>query len=552
MLLVSAVVALSVGAALINRELAMAEANFRKSRAAVDEYFTTVSESKLLDMPGLQPLRKALLESARRYSEDFLKEHGNNRAVRAEAAASLYQLAHITELIDKGDAAVPVYHREIALYRQLVRDHPDNAAYRSDLAYGHSSLGLLLDGRERDEEARAEIRIALDLRTALAHADASNARYQADLARSYRHLGDLHRQVCEFIAAEKHWKTARAIQEAVLAHPPATEQKRRHLTRRGDVENIVREDLADILLDLSGILREVGRWDESLDCGRRGRELLETMLRDRPDDAELNAQLAGGYTNLALTTLNNNHPAESLALAERAIAILEKVTAANPTVTNYSGRLADAYFTAGYTLERLGRLEEAGGDYRHTTELAEGLIAAEPGSVFGKSLVAQGRLYESRLLIRAGRLDEVRSKLRRAHGFQEEIVRDQPRVVFHRFTHAFVCRALGRAQEQSGHLVEATAAFDRVRQLDAAEAVHIFIACYNEACDLALMARVAPPDRRKVLTDQALVTLRQSIAQGYRSFVELSTDTDLDALRDRPDFRDALLDLAFPAHPFVR
>ena len=32
-----------------------AEANFRKARQAVDEYFTLVSETKLLDVPGLQP-----------------------------------------------------------------------------------------------------------------------------------------------------------------------------------------------------------------------------------------------------------------------------------------------------------------------------------------------------------------------------------------------------------------------------------------------------------------------------------------------------------------
>src|SRR5262249_35440233 len=64
MLLVSAVAALSVGAVLINRERAKAEANFRQARAAVDEYFTTVSESKLLNVPGLLPLRKELLDAA--------------------------------------------------------------------------------------------------------------------------------------------------------------------------------------------------------------------------------------------------------------------------------------------------------------------------------------------------------------------------------------------------------------------------------------------------------------------------------------------------------
>ena len=79
LLLITAVAGLSVGTVLLSqanarterqRQLAQAnfqkaEDNFRKAREAVDEYFTKVSESKLLNVPGLQPLRKDLLESAR-------------------------------------------------------------------------------------------------------------------------------------------------------------------------------------------------------------------------------------------------------------------------------------------------------------------------------------------------------------------------------------------------------------------------------------------------------------------------------------------------------
>src|SRR5262249_37912558 len=160
------------------------------------------------------------------------------------------------------------------------------------------------------------------------------------------------------------------------------------LTRRGDVETVVREDLADVLFDLSGLLREVGRWDESLDCGRRGRELCEGLVRDRPDDPEMLAWLAGGYVNLARATLNNGRPAESPDLATRAIAILETVVTTNPSVTNYRAHLADAHLTAGYALERLDRFEEAARGYRRTTELSEGLLAAEPTSVYARSLLA--------------------------------------------------------------------------------------------------------------------------------------------------------------------
>src|SRR5207244_13027532 len=104
-------VALSVGAVLINRERARAEENFRQARAAVDEYFTTVSENKLLEVPGLQPLRKDLLEAARKYYEGFLRQRDNDPSVRAEAAASSYRLALLDSLVGSRQAALTLFQK---------------------------------------------------------------------------------------------------------------------------------------------------------------------------------------------------------------------------------------------------------------------------------------------------------------------------------------------------------------------------------------------------------------------------------------------------------
>ena len=98
LLLITAVAGLSAGTVLLSqanarterqRRLAeanfqKAEANFRKAREAVDEYFTKVSESKLLNVPGLQPLRKDLLESARQVLRAVppRSRHGQDGACR--------------------------------------------------------------------------------------------------------------------------------------------------------------------------------------------------------------------------------------------------------------------------------------------------------------------------------------------------------------------------------------------------------------------------------------------------------------------------------------
>jgi len=45
--------------------------------------------------------------------------------------------------------------------------------------------------------------------------------------------------------------------------------------------------------------------------------------------------------------------------------------------------------------------------------------------------------------------------------------------------------------------------------------------------------------------------LRRCVADGYRNLALLRSDTDLDALRLRPEFQAVLMDLAFLDRPFA-
>src|SRR5262249_4506357 len=146
-----------------------AEANFRQARAAVDKYFTTVSESKLLNVPGLQSLRKELLDAAQRYYRDFLRERGDDPSVRVEAASASFRVGWIQQMIEPKEAMEP-YRTAIALYEQLARDHPENVEYHRRLAMSYGAQGLLLGSLDRVEEAMASHRRALEIRRAIAEA----------------------------------------------------------------------------------------------------------------------------------------------------------------------------------------------------------------------------------------------------------------------------------------------------------------------------------------------------------------------------------------------
>ncbi|MCH8333566.1 protein kinase, partial [Candidatus Sumerlaeota bacterium] len=80
-------------------ESARAEENFRQARGVVDDFFTRISQSALLNEPTMQPLRRELLESALEYYTSFAATESDDPQVRAElAAASLrvYEIANAT------------------------------------------------------------------------------------------------------------------------------------------------------------------------------------------------------------------------------------------------------------------------------------------------------------------------------------------------------------------------------------------------------------------------------------------------------------------------
>jgi tRNA A-37 threonylcarbamoyl transferase component Bud32 len=72
-----------------------ADNNFRKTRQAIDRYFTLVSESRLLTVAGAEPLRKELLAAALEYYRNFPKSESDDAEVEAELAATYFRMAQI-------------------------------------------------------------------------------------------------------------------------------------------------------------------------------------------------------------------------------------------------------------------------------------------------------------------------------------------------------------------------------------------------------------------------------------------------------------------------
>ena len=65
-----------------------------------------MSEDRLLNVPGLQPVRRQLLDAAREFYQKFLDDRQDDLSVRAELGRAYLRLARIT--FDTGASAKAV------------------------------------------------------------------------------------------------------------------------------------------------------------------------------------------------------------------------------------------------------------------------------------------------------------------------------------------------------------------------------------------------------------------------------------------------------------
>jgi serine/threonine-protein kinase len=472
-LLAATVVGLIAGTILLSRANArtenqreIAEVNYHKARAAVDNYFTRVSQSKLLEVPGLQPLRKELLESALKYYKDFLRERADDAASQSGSAAAYARAAALTQLIGSHEEALGLYRQALALYEQLVRDHPEEPFYhRVDLAIVCDRYGNLLRiSGHADEAMRVQAR-GLALRAAMARAHPDSARFQDELAQSHLGIGTLLRESGRLDEAMNHFATALAIDEALLQRTDLTLDLPGDLGSHYASPDRLRNHLVRSLLSISHMQYGLGRHEESLRSRRRACDIAEEMARAHPSDADFRYLLADCYANLAVAQSNLHGPAEGLRTFEQARAMLERLVAENPTVTAYQKLLAETSMNIGQRLEQTGQTADALAQYDKAGAILSTAVAANPTYTWLRFLVARNLRNLANALLKAGKSAEGLRQLEEARTVLQRLASEDPAVLDFRSDLAATRDQLGLWYARTQRRDEARRELEAAREL---------------------------------------------------------------------------------------
>jgi serine/threonine protein kinase/Flp pilus assembly protein TadD len=333
--LLTAVLALSLGAALLARERAVAdrqrqtaELNFGRARDAVDQMLTEVSEG-LADVPQAEPVRRALLEKALAFYQQIVRERGNERALRIELERAYRRMGDIEEILGRQDEARAAFERSVAGLGKLVVERPGDGEARRELAEstlrlgaflgdtGQSSQaqevlhraeelyrsmpaegpplasnreglyrtlnrkGLLLNALGKPREAEAALNEALDLCQRQAASDPGAAKY-------HRAIGAMLNNLAMPLMVPDRAADARPLLErAVKEQEAALSSEPRHIQGR--------EFLSNHLINLAWVLGKLGAADKTKTAARQFLARSEDLARDFPSTPKFRLALADGY-----------------------------------------------------------------------------------------------------------------------------------------------------------------------------------------------------------------------------------------------------------------
>ena len=355
------------------------EASFHDALDAVNDFFTKVSEERLLNEPGMQGLRKDLLLRANDYYTRLLDRRSGDKTVTKELAGTHYRLGVIVEQLYPDDLEKAIASYKLALESQetILRKVPlknrktwfeatravsltSNALGRTYVAKGQSAAF-----------ARQHFQEALKLREQMIEA-AKSAPQLLEATRQWANttmnLGIMKRRSSDFDDAKKLYEQAQAKRDTILKTNLQSRELRRDIAK-GCI------NIANVLIDES---QNADSFDAISKQLERAVAILETLLKQRPSDLQdryllmlCHRMLGDVHSRLAQKAPEQRGLAiDRYTQAEQ---VARELTERNPDIDKYRLELSGLLMNVGLLLAQEGKFAPALREFLEARELLTAL-----------------------------------------------------------------------------------------------------------------------------------------------------------------------------------
>ncbi len=455
--------------------------------------------------------------------------------LRRELAGCYYNLGVLLYNTGRLKEAETAYTEALAIRKQLLADFLTRPEFRQELARSHNSLGALLRATGRLKEAESAFADALAIQKQLAADFPTRPEFRQELATGHNNLGAAIRATGRPKEAETAFADALAIQKQLAADFPTRPQFRQELARSHN--------------NLGILLSTTGRLKDAETAFADALAIQKQLANDFPLRPEFRQELAGSHNNLGNLLSDTGRLKAAETAYTDAVAIQKQMAADFPSRPDFRQDLARSHNNLGDLLSDTGRLNEAETAYADALAIRKQLAADFPRVLDYQTDLA-GTLVNGAILANRRRdFAAARRMLEEALPHHQAALGASPgNPTYRKF---YRTNLLVLIQSCAGGNAQAAAvqAAEKLRDLGWDPAGN----AYDATCGLALCIHIVEKDdkasdeerakRVQFYGDQSVTMLRTAVAKGYKNAAHMKRDKDLDALRDRDDFKKLLAEL---------
>jgi serine/threonine protein kinase len=519
-------------------------ASYRKSLAIREKLMAEFPESAIhrerisdshnsiaLIQDDLKLKKEALVSLLKALSirEKLMNEFPASPIYRERTADSLNSIGIIQVDLDQNTEALISCRKALGIREKLIEDFPTSLHYRARTSDSHNNIGIVQSNQGQKNEALESYRKALAIRENLMADYPASPLYRERTADSHHNIG--------LILSDQGQKT-----EALESHRKALALRERLATEF--------TALSDYRADTASSHHNIGLLtsdpSQKLEFYRKALAIREKLLADFPTRPDYRQNTAASYYNIGSIQDDQGQQAEALESYRKALAIREKLMIEFPASPIYRERTADIHNNIGVIQSDQGQKTQAFESYRNALALREKLMAEVPESPTYRKDVAASHNNIGSIQDDQGQKAEALASYRKALTIREKLMTDFPSVATYRADTAAIYRNLAFAlsdpiEKRNSHL-QALAIREKLLADfpdNASYRTDVGKSLFNIACSYATM-KTLPEDMN---LNQALEYLTRAVKAGNRNLESFETDSDLDPLRARDDFKKLLAEV---------
>lgn len=410
--LIAGILGTAYQARVAQRERARAEKRFEQVRKLANNVVFKYHDA-IADLPGATATREMLVKDATEYLDNLSQDAQDNPALAQELALAYLKIGNVqgqTNVANLGDSggALASYRKSVGILEELSRSDPRNVEYLKNLHQATVQAAYLLVRVQQWKEAEAAGDRLLDISQQLVALEPGNQEYRNLLARGYQIKGD----TVEFSGGDeetiKWYRRSLAEAERIYEQNPSAELPRRLLV-------VALQRLGTRLEYFAEILREKGEpegtvaalYREAAPLHRRSVELSEALQRDFPQNAGYGRYVTATGTNLGTALARVGRGDEGIPYILRSLETERAIAESDPKNNEARWGVAEHWQYMAFARDAMGQPAEAIESNQKALRILEEITANDPSNfeflkqthlIYNKTgdiLLRQGRLADA-------------------------------------------------------------------------------------------------------------------------------------------------------------